>query len=36
LKAEAAEAAAFLQTWHSLLEVAVANGNLNVFTDKLK
>lgn len=36
LKAEAGEANAFLQVWHSLLELAAANGNLNVFTDKLK
>ncbi|MGO4293296.1 TolC family protein [Chitinophaga sp. RAB17] len=36
LKAEAGEANTFLQVWHSLLELAAANGNLNVFTDKLK
>ncbi|PSL45712.1 outer membrane protein TolC [Chitinophaga niastensis] len=36
LKAETGEAAAFLQTWHALLELAAANGDLKVFTDKLK
>jgi outer membrane protein TolC len=36
LKAETGEAGAFLQAWHALLELAAANGNLNVFTDKLK
>ena len=36
LKAETGEAGAFLQAWHALLELAAANGNLHVFTDKLK
>ena len=36
LKAETGEAGAFLQAWHALLELAAANGQLDVFTDKLK
>jgi outer membrane protein TolC len=36
LKAETGEAAAFLQAWRSLLDIAVANGQLTTFTDNLK
>jgi outer membrane protein TolC len=36
LKADTGEAGAFIGVWRSLLEMAVANGNLAVFTDKLK
>jgi outer membrane protein TolC len=36
VKAETAEAGASVQVWRSLLELAVANGNLNVFIEKLK
>ncbi|SFE51024.1 Outer membrane protein TolC [Chitinophaga sp. CF118] len=36
LKAETGEAGAFIQVWRSLLELAVANGNLHIFTEKLK
>lgn len=36
LKAETGEAAAYLQVWRSLLDVAVANGQLTIFTDNLK
>lgn len=36
LKAEIAEAGAYLQVWRSLLEIAVASGNLQIFTDQLK
>lgn len=36
LKAETGEAGAFLQAWHSLLDIAVANGQLATFTDNLK
>ncbi|MBO9729605.1 MAG: TolC family protein [Chitinophaga sp.] len=36
LKAETGEAGAFLQAWRSLLDIAVANGQLSTFTDNLK
>ncbi|WP_143306592.1 TolC family protein [Chitinophaga vietnamensis] len=36
LKAETGEAAAYLQAWRSLLDIAVANGQLTTFTDNLK
>jgi outer membrane protein len=36
LKAETAQAGAFLQSWRSLLDVAAAGGNLNIFLDTLK
>ncbi|MDP4148446.1 MAG: TolC family protein [Bacteroidota bacterium] len=36
LNAEVMEAGAFLQVWRSLLDIGVATGNLNVFTDQLK
>ncbi|NML38822.1 TolC family protein [Chitinophaga sp. G-6-1-13] len=36
LKAETGEAGAFLQAWRSLLDIAVANGQLTTFTDNLK
>jgi outer membrane protein len=36
LNAESMEAGAYLQVWRSLLEIAVARGSLNVFTDQLK
>jgi len=36
LKAEIAEAGAYLQVWRSLLEIAVVSGNLQIFTDQLK
>ncbi len=36
LKAETGEAGAYVQVWRSLLDMAVANGNLNLFTDQLK
>lgn len=36
LKAETGEAGAYLQVWRSLLEIAVAGGDLHVFTDQLK
>jgi outer membrane protein TolC len=36
LKAEIAEAGAYLQVWRSLLEIAVAGGDLQIFTDQLK
>ncbi|MDP4263517.1 MAG: TolC family protein [Bacteroidota bacterium] len=36
LKAEVNDANALLQLWRSLLAVAVAKGNLNLFTDQLK
>jgi outer membrane protein TolC len=36
LKAEIAEASAYLQVWRSLLEIAVTSGNLQIFTDQLK
>ncbi|MEP7277616.1 MAG: TolC family protein [Bacteroidota bacterium] len=36
LKAEVSEANVHLQLWRSLLAVAVANGNLGLFTDQLK
>lgn len=36
LKAETGKAAAFLQTWQALLNMAVANGNLDEFINKMK
>ncbi|SFW18774.1 TolC family protein [Chitinophaga sancti] len=36
LKAETGKAGAFLQTWHALLDIAVTNGNLDEFTNKMK
>ncbi|MBC9915517.1 TolC family protein [Chitinophaga varians] len=36
LKAETGEAGAYLQAWRSLLDIAVANGQLATFTDNLK
>ncbi|HVU93665.1 MAG TPA: TolC family protein [Puia sp.] len=36
LNAEMAEADANLQVWRALLEIGVAKGNLNLFTDQLK
>lgn len=36
LNAETMEANAYLQTWRSLLDIGVAKGNLNLFTDQLK
>lgn len=36
LKAETSQAGAFLQSWRSLLDIAVAGGNLTTFTDTLK
>ncbi|WP_212002519.1 TolC family protein [Chitinophaga sp. HK235] len=36
LKAETDEAAAFLQVWRSLLDIAVSGGQLTTFTDNLK
>ena len=36
LKAEINDANMRLQLWRSLLAVAVAKGNLNLFTDQLK
>lgn len=36
LKAEITEAGACLQVWTALLDMAVARGNLNLFTDQLK
>ncbi|SEW45683.1 Outer membrane protein TolC [Chitinophaga sp. YR573] len=36
LKAEAGQAGAFLQLWHSLLDIAVANGNLDEFINSIK
>ena len=36
LKAETGEAAAYLQAWRALLDIAVANGRLTTFTDNLK
>jgi len=36
LKAETSQAGAFLQIWRSLLDLSVANGNLNTFIDTLK
>jgi len=36
LKAEVNDAAIHLQLWRSVLAVAVAKGNLNLFTDQLK
>ncbi|HVS95492.1 MAG TPA: TolC family protein [Puia sp.] len=36
LSAETMEANAYLQVWRSLLDIAVAKGNLNLFTDQLK
>jgi outer membrane protein len=35
LKAELSAAAAYLQAWRSLLDIAVATGNLHLFTDQL-
>lgn len=36
LNAETMEANAYLQAWRSLLDLGVASGNLNLFTDQLK
>lgn len=36
LKAEVSEAGAYIQAWHALLDIAVSNGRLDEFTDKLK
>jgi outer membrane protein len=36
LNAEMSEADAILQVWRSLLDIGVAKGNLNLFTDQLK
>ena len=36
LKAETAQAGAYLQTWRALLDMAVAGGNLQTFLDTLK
>ncbi len=36
LKAETAQAGAYLQTWRALLDVAVSTGNLQTFLDTLK
>jgi outer membrane protein len=36
LNAETMEANAYLQVWKSLLDIGVAKGNLNLFTDQLK
>ena len=36
LKAETAQAGAFVQTWRSLLDIAVAKGDLKIFIDRLK
>ena len=36
LNAETMEANAYLQVWKSLLDIGVAKGNLNLFTDELK
>ncbi|RPE08088.1 TolC family protein [Chitinophaga lutea] len=36
LKAETAQAGAYLQTWRALLDIAVAGGNLQTFLDTLK
>jgi outer membrane protein TolC len=36
LNAETMEANAYLQVWRSLLDIGVAKGNLNLFTDQLK
>jgi outer membrane protein len=36
LNAETAEAAANLEVWKALLDIGVAKGNLNLFTDQLK
>jgi outer membrane protein TolC len=36
LKAETGKAGAFLQAWHALLDIAVANGNLDEFINKMK
>lgn len=36
LKAEVGEAGAYLQAWHALLDIAVSNGRLEEFTDKMK
>lgn len=36
LRAEVGEAGAYLQAWHALLDIAVSNGRLEEFTDKMK
>ena len=36
LKAETGKADAYLQAWHALLDIAVANGNLDEFINKMK
>jgi len=36
LNAEMSEADAILQVWRALLDISVAKGNLNLFTDQLK
>ncbi|QEH42505.1 TolC family protein [Chitinophaga sp. XS-30] len=36
LKAESFQAGAFVQAWRALLDISVANGNLDVFIDNLK